>query len=46
MSFESMVRSGIQKIYEEDYDSQLFYVKEICDGIRKIDSQIDRKSVV
>ncbi len=40
MSFESMVRSGIQKIYEEDYDSQLFYVKEICDGIRKIDSQI------
>lgn len=38
--FGSVIASGIKKIYAEDFDSQLFYVKKICNAVRGIDHQV------
>lgn len=37
---EQVMRNGIKRIYKEDMQSQLFYVREICEGVRNIDYHV------
>ena len=40
MSYDYMMRNGIKRIYEEDRDTQEFYISKICEDVRGINPNV------
>lgn len=40
MGYSELVEAGIERIYQEDLDSQKHYIKEICNSVRNIEPDV------